>query len=51
MGKAAKFFDYELPLFHHLHLDDTAAGRVGRMGKPEAYYFPPSSTTTSAPSP
>jgi hypothetical protein len=37
----SKFFDYELPLFHHLHLDDAAAGRVGRLGKPEAYYFPP----------
>lgn len=37
----SKFFDYKLPLFHHLHLDDEAAGRVGRMGKPEAYYFPP----------
>lgn len=37
----SKFFDYETPLFHHLHLDDVAAGRVGRLGKPEAYYFPP----------
>ncbi len=37
----SKFFDYELPLFHHLHLDDAAAARVGRKGKPEAYYFPP----------
>ena len=37
----SKFFDYRLPLFHHLHLDDLAAGRVGRLGKPEAYYFPP----------
>jgi hypothetical protein len=37
----SKFFDYRLPLFHHLHLDDTSAGRVGRIGKPEAYYFPP----------
>ena len=37
----SKFFDYDGPLFHHLHLDDTAAGRVGRLGKPEAYYFPP----------
>ncbi len=37
----SKFFDYRLPLFHHLHLDDVAAGRVGRLGKPEAYYFPP----------
>ena len=37
----SKFFDYRLPLFHHLHLDDGAASRVGRIGKPEAYYFPP----------
>lgn len=37
----SKFFDYEGPLFHHLHLDDEAAGRVGRIGKPEGYYFPP----------
>jgi hypothetical protein len=37
----SKFFDYQAPLFHHLHLDDAAASRVGRIGKPEAYYFPP----------
>ncbi len=37
----SKFFDYRLPLFHHLHLNDDAAGRIGRLGKPEAYYFPP----------
>jgi hypothetical protein len=37
----SKFFDYEAPLFHHLHLTDDAAGRIGRLGKPEAYYFPP----------
>ncbi len=37
----SKFFDYEGPLFHHLHLDDVSAGRVGRIGKPEGYYFPP----------
>jgi hypothetical protein len=37
----SKFFDYQAPLFHHLHLTDAAAGRVGRFGKPEAYYFPP----------
>jgi hypothetical protein len=37
----SKFFDYEAPLFHHLHLTDDAAGKVGRIGKPEAYYFPP----------
>jgi hypothetical protein len=36
----SKFFDYRLPLFHHLHLDDLSAGRVGRIGKPEGYYFP-----------
>ncbi|MCD9022494.1 hypothetical protein [Cohnella silvisoli] len=37
----AKFFDFETPLFHHLHLNDAAASLVGRIGKPEAYYFPP----------
>ena len=37
----SKFFDYEGPLFHHLHLDFEAAKRVGKLGKPEAYYFPP----------
>lgn len=36
----SKFFDYKLALFHHIHLDDIAAERVGRLGKPEAYYFP-----------
>ena len=37
----SKFFDNEMPLFHHLHLTDADAARVGRLGKPEAYYFPP----------
>jgi hypothetical protein len=37
----SKFFDYMEPLFHHLHLDEASANRVGRKGKPEAYYFPP----------
>lgn len=37
----SKFFDYEEPLFHHLHLDFEAAARVGKLGKPESYYFPP----------
>lgn len=37
----SKFFDYDTPLFHHLHLDFEAAARVGRLGKPESYYFPP----------
>lgn len=36
----SKFFDYDTPLFHHLHLDSVAAERVGKLGKPEAYYFP-----------
>lgn len=37
----SKFFDYEGPLFHHLHLGFEDAARVGKIGKPEAYYFPP----------
>lgn len=37
----SKFFDYETPLFHHLHLSFEDAERVGRLGKPEAYYYPP----------
>ena len=37
----SKFFDFGEPLFHHLHLDDEGAGRVGLAGKPEGYYFPP----------
>jgi hypothetical protein len=37
----SKFFDFNEPLFHHLHLGFEAAAQVGRLGKPEAYYFPP----------
>jgi hypothetical protein len=37
----SKFFDYQAPLFHHLHLGFDTAAAVGRLGKPEAYYFPP----------
>ncbi len=37
----SKFFDYFEPLFHHLHLSFEAAARVGRLGKPEAYFYPP----------
>lgn len=37
----SKFFDYDVPLFHHLHLDFKAAGEIGVLGKPEAYYYPP----------
>lgn len=36
----SKFFDYSEPLFHHLHLGFGDAQRVGRLGKPEAYYYP-----------
>ncbi|UOF90408.1 hypothetical protein LSG31_21550 [Fodinisporobacter ferrooxydans] len=36
----SKFFDFKTPLFHHLHLSDAAAEFVGKIGKPEAYYFP-----------
>ncbi len=36
----AKFFDYDAPLFHHLHLTNEAAKKVGMNGKPEAYFFP-----------
>ncbi|MBC7959502.1 MAG: hypothetical protein H7X94_06520 [Vallitaleaceae bacterium] len=37
----SKFFDYEAPLFHHVHLMFESAAMVGRLGKPEAYYYPP----------
>jgi hypothetical protein len=36
-----KFFDNLGPIPHHMHQSDEAAQRVGRRGKPEAYYFPP----------
>lgn len=36
----SKFFDNENPLFHHLHLTFEAAAKVGKLGKPENYYFP-----------
>jgi hypothetical protein len=36
----AKFFDYRMPLFHHLHLRDENAAALGWPGKPEAYYYP-----------
>lgn len=37
----SKFFDYDVPLFHHLHLGFNDAAKVGVLGKPEAYYYPP----------
>ena len=36
----SKYFDNENPLFHHLHLTFEDAERVGKLGKPENYYFP-----------
>jgi hypothetical protein len=36
----AKLFDYDKPLFHHLHLTEEKAKKIGRHGKPEAYFFP-----------
>jgi hypothetical protein len=36
-----KFFDNLGPIPHHMHQSDGDAKRVGRRGKPEAYYFPP----------
>jgi hypothetical protein len=36
-----KFFDNMGPIPHHMHQNDEDAKRVGRRGKPEAYYFPP----------
>lgn len=37
----SKFFDYQNPLFHHVHLMFDDAAKVGKLGKPESYYFPP----------
>jgi hypothetical protein len=37
----SKFFDNMYPLPHHLHQSDEHAALVGKLGKPEAYYFPP----------
>src|SRR6476659_3346202 len=36
-----KFFDNLGPIPHHMHQSDEHARKVGRRGKPEAYYFPP----------
>jgi hypothetical protein len=37
----SKFFDNFYPLPHHMHPSDEVAARVGRVGKPESYYYPP----------
>src|SRR5579864_1643472 len=36
-----KFFDNLGPIPHHMHQSEQDAQKVGRHGKPEAYYFPP----------
>jgi len=36
-----KFFDTAEPIPFHMHPDDAQAGKVGKSGKAEAYYFPP----------
>jgi hypothetical protein len=36
----SKFFDFFNPLFHHVHLMFEDAAKVGKLGKPESYYFP-----------
>lgn len=36
----AKLYDYDKPLFHHLHLTEEKANKIGMHGKPESYYFP-----------
>ncbi|MGV3502733.1 MAG: class I mannose-6-phosphate isomerase [Adhaeribacter sp.] len=37
----SKFFDNMGPLPHHVHHNDEEAAKIGQLGKPEAYYFPP----------
>jgi len=36
----SKFFDNMYPLPHHLHQDDEKAALVGKLGKPESYFYP-----------
>jgi hypothetical protein len=36
----SKFFDNMYPLPHHLHQSDEMAANVGKLGKPEAYFYP-----------
>ncbi|GAA4852441.1 hypothetical protein GCM10023221_35250 [Luteimicrobium xylanilyticum] len=37
----SKFYDNLLPLPFHVHHDDEKAALVGKVGKPEAYYYSP----------
>lgn len=36
----SKFYDYEWPLFHHIHHGEEACKRVGVLPKHEHYFFP-----------
>ena len=36
----AKFYDYEMPLFHHIHHAEEACRKVGVNPKHEHYFFP-----------
>lgn len=42
----SKFFDNLLPLPFHVHHRDEHAAMVGKVGKPEAYYFSPHMNNT-----
>ena len=43
-----KFFDNKGALPHHVHHNDEYAAKVGQLGKPEAYYFPPQANNYGA---
>jgi len=36
----AKFYDFQTPIAHHVHLKKKQAENVGASPKPESYYFP-----------
>ena len=36
----AKFYDFQTPIPHHVHLMEEQAKKVGVASKPESYYFP-----------
>lgn len=36
----SKFYDYDQPLFHHIHHEEEASARAGVKPKYEHYYFP-----------
>ena len=41
----SKLYDYKTPLFFHVHLTFDTAANVGRLAKPESYYYPPQFNT------